>query len=152
MVRLLWVLHRGVSLAGDCIFNKHYCVCSGLWYDYTGSYTVVFSLLVTVSLKSLCSGLWYDSAGSNTVVFPVLVTVSLKKISVFWTVIRLHWVLYRGVSRAGDCIFKKSLSSGLWHDYAGSYSVVFPLLVTVSLKNPSVLDCGTTTAWCFPCW
>ena len=49
----------------------------------------------------------------------------------FWTVILLHWVLYRGVSRAGDCIFKKSLSSGLWHDYAGSYSVVFPLLVTI---------------------
>ena len=122
MVRLHWVLHRGVFLAGDCIFKKSVfmSVVRLRWVKYRG-----------VSRAGDCI---------------------FKKISVFWTVIRLHWVLYRGVSRAGDCIFKKSLSSGLWHDYAGSYSVVFPLLVTVSLKNPSVLDCGTTTAWCFPCW
>ena len=69
MARLRWVLYRGVSRAGDCIFKKS--LCSGLWYDYS----VVFPLLVTIfneALLSLCPGLWYDYAGSYTVVFPVL--------------------------------------------------------------------------------
>ena len=98
-VRLRWVLHRGVSRAGDCIFKKS--LCSGLWYDYAGSNTVVFPLLVTVSLtKSLCSGLWYDYTGSYTVVVPLLVTIFNEALL--------------------------SLCSGLWYDYAGSYTVVFP--------------------------
>ena len=65
----------------------------------------------------------------------------------FWTVARLQ----RGVSLAGDCIFNEALLSlcpGLWYDYARSYSMVFPLLVTVSLMKHyylSVQDCGTTT-------
>ena len=95
MARLRWVLYRGVSRAGDCIFKKS--LCSGLWYDYSVvfpllvtifneallslcpglwyDYSVVFPLLVTIfneALLSLCPGLWYDYAGSYTVVFPVL--------------------------------------------------------------------------------
>ena len=84
-------------------------------------------------------------------VFPVLVTASLINtlISVSRTIVRLPWVLHRGVSLAGDCIFNKNiyLCSGLWYDYFGSYTVEFPLLVTASLISTtvSVQDCGTTT-------
>ena len=46
MARLRWVLQHGVSLAGDCIFNEALLsLCPGLWYDYAGSYTMVFPVL-----------------------------------------------------------------------------------------------------------
>ena len=72
-VRLRWVLHRGVPLLVTIFNETLLSLCSGLWYDYAGSYTVVFPVLVTIfneALLSLCSGLWYDYAGSYTVVFP----------------------------------------------------------------------------------
>ena len=133
MVRLPRVLHRGVSLAGDCIFNKHR----------------IFLVLVTVSLITTAIPVF------RTVVrlpWVLHCGVSLAGDCIFNNHCYRFSVQDCGTTTldptlwcflAGDCIFNKallSLCSGLWYDYTGSYTVVFSLLATVSLKSLCVQD------------